>query len=88
MVTSVYGSSSIKRDRRTNAEMESFYDAIMAIVEEQRPMTVRQVYYQAEVKELISKKETEYTKVMRAVLYLRRSGRMPYFWIEDLTRWM
>jgi hypothetical protein len=29
--------------------MESFYDAIMGIVEEQHPMTVRQVCYQAEV---------------------------------------
>jgi hypothetical protein len=84
----IYEPCTIKRQRRTNAEMESFHDAIMGIVEEQHPMTVRQVYYQAEVKGLIAKKETEYAKVMRAVLYLRRSGRMPYSWIEDLTRWM
>ena len=45
----IYEPSTINRQRRTNAEMESFYDAIMGIVEEQHPMTVHQVYYQAEV---------------------------------------
>lgn len=55
--TAVYGTSHIKRSRRTNAEMESFYDALLDVVEEQRPMTVRQVFYQAEIRQLVEKEE-------------------------------
>ena len=55
--TSAYGTSPIKRHRRTNAKMESFYEALIDVVEEQQPMTVRQVFYQAEVRGLVEKAE-------------------------------
>jgi hypothetical protein len=51
--------------------------------------TVRQLYYQAEVRGApgIDKTEGGYNKVQRQVLALRRTGRLPYTDIADLTRW-
>ena len=86
MTTSIYATSPIKRPRRTKAQMETFYDALLGIVAEQAPMTVRQVFYQAEVRGLVEKAETGYSKVQRAVLHLREQDVMPFSWIEDGTR--
>jgi hypothetical protein len=57
---------------------------------EQGPVTVRQLYYQAEVRGVpgIDKTEDGYNKIQRQVLDLRRAGRLPYADIADLTRWM
>ena len=53
-------------------------------------VTVRQLYYQAEVHGIhgIDKTDAGYHRVQRQVLNLRRSGRLPYNDIADLTRWM
>ena len=53
-------------------------------------MTVRQLYYRAEVEGLpgIDKTESGYDKIQRQVLLLRRTGLLPYRHIADLTRWM
>ncbi|MEM0935744.1 MAG: hypothetical protein AAGJ91_07565 [Pseudomonadota bacterium] len=53
------------------------------------PMTVRGLYYQAEVAHLpgIDKTEASYAKVQRHVLNLRRDGRLPYNTISDATRY-
>jgi hypothetical protein len=53
-------------------------------------VTVRQLYYQAEVHGApgIDKTESGYDKIQRQVLDLRRAGRLPYTDIADLTRWM
>jgi hypothetical protein len=50
-------------------------------------MTVRQVFYQATVRGLIEKTEAGYARVQRALADLRRTGRLPYDWIADNTRW-
>jgi hypothetical protein len=44
---SVYGTSPIKRTRRTRAEIEALDEALIVIVEQFRPVTVHQVFYQA-----------------------------------------
>ena len=46
-----------KRRRSTKAEMEARFDALYQIVAEQRPMTFRQVFYQATVRGIIPKTE-------------------------------
>ena len=53
-------------------------------------MTVRGLYYQAEVHGLagIDKSDQAYARVQRQVLALRRAGRLRYEWIADATRWM
>jgi hypothetical protein len=54
------------------------------------PITVRGLYYQAEVRGLpgIDKQDSSYGKVQRQVLDLRRAGRLAYEHIADATRWM
>lgn len=54
------------------------------------PITVRGLYYQAEVAGIpgIDKTDAGYDRVQRQVLNLRREGRLPYHHIADLTRWM
>jgi hypothetical protein len=67
--------------------MLTFYQAIFDVVWGQRPMTVRQVFYQAEVRGLVEKAETGYAKVQRALMVLRGMKVVPYSWIVDNTRW-
>jgi hypothetical protein len=83
----VYGAHPIKRVRATKAEMASRLDALVAIVAEIMPCSVRQVFYQATVHGLIEKSEDGYTKVQRALVDLRRSGALGYDAITDSTRW-
>jgi hypothetical protein len=74
--------------RPARAEMEARLDAIFAIVEKTNPCGVRQVFYQTTVRGLLDKTEADYDKVQRAIVKLRRDGRMPYGWIVDGTRRM
>jgi hypothetical protein len=76
-----------KRRRATKAEMEARYAALHAIVAEQKPMTVRQVFYQATVRGLIPKTENGYQQVATALADMRRIGHMPFSWLADMTRW-
>jgi hypothetical protein len=75
------------RIRATKAEMADRLASLLAIVAEIQPATVRQVFYQATVRGLIDKTEAGYNQVQRALVDLRRSGRLPYHWIADNTRW-
>jgi hypothetical protein len=51
-----------------------------------RPMTVRQVFYQATVKGVVEKTEAAYTKVQTDLVFMRKSGDLPYGWLTDSTR--
>jgi hypothetical protein len=82
-----YEASLIKRKRATKAEMFARFDAIFDIVAEIQPCSVRQAYYQAVVRAIIDKTETDYDKVQTALVKLRRAARIPYGWITDGTRW-
>ena len=85
---STYGSRPIKRLRATAAEMEERYRLIAALAEEHQPCSVRHLFYRATVAKVpgIGKDIRGYTKVQRAVLHLRREGRIPYSWITDNSR--
>jgi hypothetical protein len=84
-----YGTSPVKRIRRTQDEIGALDDALIPIVENQKPMTVRQVFYQATVKKLVPKDEaTGYRPVQRRLVALRESGRIPYGWITDNLRFV
>jgi hypothetical protein len=86
-INPVYQASPIKRHRATKAEMEWRRAALYDIVAEMRPMTVRQVFYQATVRDIVAKTEAGYTKVQTDLAQMRRAGDMPYDWITDNTRW-
>jgi hypothetical protein len=84
-----YSSSSIKRHRRTRAEIDSICDELYDIVSKNRPVTVRQAFYQASCMGLIEKTEAEYNGTIgRLLTKMRRDGRIPHRWIADNTRWM
>jgi hypothetical protein len=86
----VYEASRTKSARRTNAEMEDCAAFLIDYAERHGPVTVRQLYYRAEVEGLpgIDKTDNGYDKIQRQVLMLRRAGRLPYDDVADLTRWM
>jgi len=84
----IYAASPIKRKRATKRAVEARRAALMAIVAEQRPMTVRQVFYAATVREIVEKAESGYRKVQVDLADLRRAGILPYHWLADSTRWM
>jgi hypothetical protein len=83
----VYQASPIKRHRATKAEVEDRRSALFDIVSAMKPMTVRQVFYQATVKGVIEKTEAGYTKVQTDLVLMRKSGELPYDWLADNTRW-
>jgi hypothetical protein len=56
------------------------------IVEKQQPMTVRQVFYRAVVKNYVEKTEKGYGYVQRDLVQMRRDGKMSYEWIIDASR--
>jgi hypothetical protein len=79
--------SPIKRLRATKAEVEHRRDHLLDIIARMKPMTVRQVFYQATVRGLVEKSEGGYTKVQTDLVQMRRAGRLPYSWLADNTRW-
>ncbi len=68
--------------------MEARAEALVDIVSEIAPATVRQVFYQATVRGVIEKTEAGYAKMQRLLARLRRDGEMDYHDIADNTRWM
>jgi hypothetical protein len=89
----VYAASPLKRRvvlRATKAEMAERAAFLIDYAEAHGPVTVRGLYYQAEVAGLpgIGKDDPGYEKVQRQVLKLRRAGRLSYHDIADATRWM
>jgi hypothetical protein len=84
----IYQSRSTKR-RRTKEDIRSLRDALLDVVRENRPMTVRQVFYQAVSCGLIEKTEAQYKNtVVRLLTDMRIDGDLPFNWIADNTRWM
>jgi hypothetical protein len=69
--------------------MEERAQFLIAYAREHHPVTVRGLYYQAEVAGIpgIGKDQNSYNKVQNQVLQLRREGRIAYHWIADATRW-
>ena len=82
-----YPASRIKRTRATQQEVQARRAALLGIIHEMRPMTVRQCFYQATVRNLVDKSEAGYDKVQTDLVVMRRSGALPYDWLADNTRW-
>lgn len=75
--------------RRRRQDVEQLRVDLLHIIEKYKPMTVRQVYYQAVSRGLIAKTEGEYKgTICRLLGNMRRDGQLPYHWIADNTRWM
>lgn len=83
----VYGTSAIKRSRRTRAQIEDLEAAIYEVADAERPCTIRGVFYRVMSNGLVPKTEAGYRQVQNRVLLMRRRGGLPYGWISDGTRW-
>lgn len=83
---SLYGASPI-RHRATPTEMLARREAVVRIVSEDAPTSVRHVYYRAVTEGLVPKNDLGYKRVQREVLAARRDGDIPYDSIVDSTRW-
>ena len=82
-----YRARSIKRVRRTAGEIETIRSAMLDLLQDDHPMTVRQVFYQMVSRGVIPKTEVQYKQtVCRLLTQLRREGLLPYDWIADNTR--
>jgi hypothetical protein len=82
----VYGTSAL-RVRRTRAELDALHETILAVCEQDHPLSVRGVFYRVVSAGAIDKTEKAYATIQREVLKLRRSGELRYDWIADGTRW-
>lgn len=89
MKASVYRAGAIKRDRRTSARMNLLDDQIVAMLREDHPQSVRHIFYRMtdpRLAEPVEKSDRGYRHVQDRVVKLRRSGRIPYDWIADMSR--
>ncbi len=77
------------KGRRTKQDVDYVKAAIRRALEEDAPMTVRQVFYRLVSAGVIGKTENEYkSTVCRLLGEMRLSGEIPFGWIADNTRWM
>jgi hypothetical protein len=87
-VEDVYEACPIKRRaRRTKAEIATVRNTIKDILEADHPMSVRQVFYQLVVRNVIEKTEAEYHQtVIRLMTEMRLDGDLPFDWVVDESR--
>lgn len=60
--------------------------AAIQVLTEHHPMTVRQVYYQLVSRQVIKNSRTQYQAVSNLLVEARKSGTIPWEWIEDRLR--
>jgi hypothetical protein len=88
MERSIYGPrpTSGRRSRKQVAALREFMGLTL---ENEHPMTVRQLFYRLVSEGVIDKTETEYkATVGRLLTAMRKDGEIPYAWIADHTRWV
>jgi hypothetical protein len=77
------------KERRKKWETKKLCDQLYAILAENPPMTVRQVFYQMASRHGHAKTEDFYGNVVSPLLTsMRRAGTLPFEWIADHTRWV
>jgi hypothetical protein len=82
-----YGACSTKRDRRTKAEITAIKAALYDVLKANHPMTVRLVFYQLVVRNVIEKTEEQYQgTVIRLLTEMRMNDELPFSWIIDESR--
>ena len=82
-----YGACPIKRGRRTKKAIADLREAIFEVIDEDPPMTVRQVFYQLVTRGAIEKTEKEYQgTVIRLMTDMRLDGSLPFEYVVDESR--
>lgn len=88
-MSELYRACTVKRTRRTNAQIEQLDRQIVETLREDHPQSVRHVFYRMtdpRLPEPVEKSDKGYRTVQDRCLKLRRSGAMPYDWIADSSR--
>ncbi len=83
------GARTIKRSRRTKAEIKQLDAQILDVLHTDHPQSVRHVFYRMtdpRLPESVEKSDRGYRHVQRRCVQLRRASRLPYNWITDATR--
>jgi hypothetical protein len=75
-----------KRGRRARAEMEWVKFRLYLLALEERPSTVRGMYYRMVSKGFLPKDDRAYNLVQQTLLHMRRDGLLPWRWITDSSR--
>ena len=75
-----------KRGRRARAEMEWLKLRLYLLASEERPSTVRGMYYRMVSKGFLPKDDRAYNLVQQTLLRMRREGLLPWRWITDSSR--
>lgn len=85
----IYRAGTIKRERRTAAQIEQLDRQIIEVLQDDHPQSVRHVFYRMtdpRLPEPVEKSDRGYRQVQDRVKKLRRNERIPYGWIADATR--
>jgi len=56
------------------------------ILDEQNPMTLRQLYYQLVSRQILKNRISQYKKLCRVIRDARKDGSIPWDWLEDRLR--
>jgi hypothetical protein len=82
-----YPTCSIKRNRRTNGDLEDILQACKSIIAEEGSVSLRHLFYRVSSLGLIQKTETEYAKLSGYTMKWRRSGALSWSAFVDSNRW-
>ena len=69
-----------------HVKTQNIIDVAIAILQETRPMTVRQTYYQLVSRQVLENSIAAYKATCRALVAARKDGSIPWGWIEDRLR--
>jgi hypothetical protein len=73
--------------RRSREDIAAIRDAILDIIGDDPPMTVRQAFYQLVTRGVVEKTEAQYQRtVIRLMTDMRLAGELPYDWVVDESR--
>lgn len=89
MTESIYRASTLKRVRRTKAELEQLDQQILDVLQADHPQSVRHVFYRMtdpRLPEPVEKSDRGYRHVQDRCAKMRKAGKMPYGWIADMSR--
>ncbi|CAA9892674.1 conserved hypothetical protein [Candidatus Methylobacter favarea] len=85
----IYRASTVKIQRRSQARLDQLDQQIIDVLKEDHPQSVRHVFYRMtdpRLLEPVEKSDRGYRHVQERCVKLRRSGRIPYNWIADMSR--
>ena len=89
----IYRTRTIKRERRTRAQIELLDLQILDVLAGDHPQSVRHIFYRmtnprlsVPVPKTDKGSNNGYRTVQNRCVKLRRAGRLPYGWISDATR--